>query len=152
MSEVKVERAVEIDAPSDVVWDALTDPDQLSGWFGGRVALDAVPGGAGRFEDEDGEIRRARVDDVEPCRRLSFRWWAEDDDDGPITTVTFELIESAVGTRVVVTEEALLVGRMEASASAGAGSAASALLARLDRRWADVLERLGHWTSALVCV
>jgi uncharacterized protein YndB with AHSA1/START domain len=116
--ETAVERAVDLDAPADVVWTALTEDDAISAWFGGRVTLDPVPGGAGRFEGDGGEVLRARVDEVEPGRRLTWRWWAEDDDEGPITSVTFELTEVAAGTRLVVIERPILVGVPRASASA----------------------------------
>ena len=110
MADVQVERTVDLDAPAAEVWTALTDDGALSDWFGAEVTLDAVPGGGGRFEEPDGEVRHALVEDVDPGRRLSFRWWAEDDDEGPITSVTFELTEVEGLTRLVVTERALLVG------------------------------------------
>ena len=109
-TEPTVERAVELDAPVDVVWSALTDADAMSAWFGGQVSLDAVPGGEGRFDLDEGGARRARVDEVEPGRRLSWRWWDEHDDDGPITAVTFELTGLGARTRLVVTERPILMG------------------------------------------
>jgi uncharacterized protein YndB with AHSA1/START domain len=116
----EVERAIDLDAPTEAVWSALTEDDALSHWFGGPVELDVVPGGGGRFEGDGGEVRRALVEEVEAERRLSFRWWAEDDDDGPVSTVTFELTEVAGATRLVVTERALLLGcGLRASASLG---------------------------------
>jgi uncharacterized protein YndB with AHSA1/START domain len=116
-SETTVERSVDLDAPVDVVWSAITDEDAIADWFGGPASLEPVPGGMGRFES-DGEVRHARVDDVEPGRRLSWRWWADGDDDGPITAVTFELTSLPAGTRLVVTERTLLAGVPRASASA----------------------------------
>jgi uncharacterized protein YndB with AHSA1/START domain len=113
----EVRRAVELDAPADAVWSALTEDGVLSEWFGGPANLDPVPGGSGRFELDDGDVRRARVDEVVPGRRLTWRWWSEGDDTGPITSVTFELTETATGTRLVVTERPLLAGRARASAS-----------------------------------
>jgi uncharacterized protein YndB with AHSA1/START domain len=113
-----VERSVDLDAPAEVVWSALTDDGAISAWFGGDVTLDPVPGGEGRFDGGDGDVRRARVDEVEPNRRLSWRWWPEGDDEGPITAVTFELVEVAAGTRVVVTERPLLLGTRGVVASA----------------------------------
>ena len=131
-----VERSVDLDVPADEVWRALTDDDALSDWFGGHVTLDPVPGGEGRFDAGDGEVRRARVDEVEPGRRLSWRWWTDDDDDGPITSVTFELTELEGSTRLVVTERPILVGAPRATADVlGPG------IARLEAR-ASVLVRV----------
>jgi uncharacterized protein YndB with AHSA1/START domain len=129
--DAAVERSVDVDAPADVVWSALTDDGAISAWFGGDVTLDAVPGGEGRFDGGDGDVRRARVDEVEPQRRLSWRWWPEGDDDGPITSVTFELVEHGAGTRLVVTERPLLLG-----ARASARSALPGRLPRLQARCA----------------
>jgi uncharacterized protein YndB with AHSA1/START domain len=109
MADVQVERSIEIDVPSDEVWTALTEDEALSDWFEADVSLDVVPGGDGRFEQPDGEVRHALVEQVDPGRRLSFRWWTEGDDDGPISSVTFELTEVEAGTRLVVTERALLL-------------------------------------------
>jgi uncharacterized protein YndB with AHSA1/START domain len=114
-TQTMVERSVDLDAPVEDVWSAITDDGAISEWFGGPATLDPVPGGAGRFES-DGEVRHARVDDVDPGRRLSWRWWT-DGDDGPITAVTFELTPLPVGTRLVVTEQTLLPGVPRASAS-----------------------------------
>jgi uncharacterized protein YndB with AHSA1/START domain len=138
--DVLVERTVELDAPTAAVWTALTDDRALSEWFGGPVTLEPVPGGAGRFDDGGGEVREARVDEVDTGRKLSFRWWPEDDANGPITTVTFELTEVGGVTRLVVTERALLVGPARAQLSAA-----------LDRRWTRALGALALVTASLVC-
>lgn len=120
-ADAVVERHVDLDAPAEEVWAALTDDGALSAWFGGAVTLDPSPGGEGRFEEPDGTVRRARVDEAEPGRRLALRWWPEDDDDGTISTVAFELVPQPGGTRLVVVERPLLLGAARASATAWAG-------------------------------
>src|SRR2546421_3810165 len=84
----QVERRLVVRVPAGVVWRALTESGELSAWFGGEVQLDPVPGGQ-LVLSEDGRLRRAVVVDVEPGRRLAFRWlpdhhrvgvlWGEDD-------------------------------------------------------------------------
>ena len=37
---------VEIGAPRDRVWQALTDEERIAQWWGDNVSLDARPGGA----------------------------------------------------------------------------------------------------------
>jgi uncharacterized protein YndB with AHSA1/START domain len=118
MDDVQVERTVDLDAPVDEVWSALTEDDALSDWFEADVTLEVVPGGGGRFEHPDGEVRRALVEEVDPGRRLSFRWWTDGDDDGPISSVTFELTEAGDRTHLVVTERALLLPVVAATMSA----------------------------------
>src|SRR4051812_42490303 len=65
-----VEREIELDAPTDVVWRALTDADELSDWFGADVAGDLVADGAAAIGD-----RLALLTDADPDGgRLGFRW------------------------------------------------------------------------------
>ena len=118
MSDSAVERTVDLPAPPDEVWRALTDDAQLEAWFADEAELDVRPGGEGRFV-EDGLARRALVDDVEPGRRLAFRWWPEDG--GPVTRVEVELAPCVSGTRLVVVESPVPlfpVARLEARCSA----------------------------------
>jgi uncharacterized protein YndB with AHSA1/START domain len=108
MPEPAVERTVDLPAPPEEVWEAVTDAEQLSRWFADDVELDARPGGRGRFVDGD-EARRARVDEVEPARRLAFRWWPEDGD-GPVTRVELVLEPCPEGTRLVIVETPVVAG------------------------------------------
>jgi uncharacterized protein YndB with AHSA1/START domain len=135
MADVHVQRSIDLDAPADQVWDALTEDEALSDWFEADVTLDVVPGGDGRFEQPDGEVRRALVEEVDPGRRLSFRWWVDGDDEGPITSVTFELVPDGDRTQVVVTERALLLpipvgARMSADLHRGLGRLQARALVR----------------------
>lgn len=90
------------------LWDALTDPAALASWFGSQVEWDLRPGGAARFLDDDGSLRRGIVDSVLPGRHLSFRWWrSSDGDDGEegASQVTYTLDPDTDGTRLTVTEQ-----------------------------------------------
>src|SRR5437899_12822577 len=69
-----VEREITIPASPGDVWPAVTHSDELSTWFGAEVELDARPGGRGVFRWPDGAERQAVVEEVEPERRLAFRW------------------------------------------------------------------------------
>ncbi|MDQ1397620.1 MAG: hypothetical protein QOG64_2879, partial [Acidimicrobiaceae bacterium] len=70
-----VTREVVLPAGVDEVWEAITDPRRLAEWFGADVDLDLWPGGNAEFRGDDGEVRRGVVEEVEPCRRLAYRWW-----------------------------------------------------------------------------
>jgi uncharacterized protein YndB with AHSA1/START domain len=100
---VEITRELELPAPPDEVWEALTDPDHLAEWFANDVELDARPGGEGIFRWDNGEIRTAVVEEVEPPRRFGFRWT----DDAGGSAVVFELDEVPGGTRVTVRETSL---------------------------------------------
>ena len=70
----EVMRKALLSAPPTRVWAALTDPGQLSTWFGAHVPLEARPGGRATFRWEDGRRRGAVVEVLDPPRRLSLRW------------------------------------------------------------------------------
>jgi uncharacterized protein YndB with AHSA1/START domain len=95
---VEVTRELVLPAPPDEVWEALTDPEQLKEWFANDVEWD---GDELVYRWDDGEQRRARIEQAEEPRRLGFRWA---DGDGDATQVVFELEEDADGTRLTVTE------------------------------------------------
>jgi uncharacterized protein YndB with AHSA1/START domain len=73
MADLVVEREVLIDAPVDVVWRTITEPDQMSQWFADRVDLVVEPGAHGYmgFCEQGGPVV---VDTVDPPHRFSFRW------------------------------------------------------------------------------
>ena len=101
---MEVTRELVVPAPPDEVWDALTEPDRLREWFANSVELD-LDGREGVFRWDDGEVRRARVEAVDPGRSLRMVWWDEDDP-GDRSTVAFSIEEAPAGTRLVVTESA----------------------------------------------
>lgn len=82
----------------DRVWAALTDPEQRAVWFfAGRLPLtvgervDMVDSGSGVT---------GVVTDVAEGAFIEFTWESED---GPDSTVRFELADAAEGTRLVLT-------------------------------------------------
>ena len=101
MSEV-VTREVVLPATVDEVWETLVDPDELAGWFDAEVEFDARPGGSAAFRSDEG-VRIGVVEEVEVGRRLSYRWWPEEQHDDT-TTVTFTIDAVPSGTRLVVVE------------------------------------------------
>jgi uncharacterized protein YndB with AHSA1/START domain len=79
MTDLTIEREIRIDAPVDVVWHTITEPDQIEQWFADRVQLDLRPGGAGTFVFEDRATSKQTtaplvVEAVEPPHRFAFRW------------------------------------------------------------------------------
>src|SRR5262245_3612371 len=69
-----VEREIMVPAPPGLVWPAVAESAGVSAWFGADVEWDARPGGRGVFRWPDGGERAALVEEVEPGRRLAFRW------------------------------------------------------------------------------
>jgi uncharacterized protein YndB with AHSA1/START domain len=73
MAGLAVEREILIEAPVQVVWRTITEPDQISRWFADRVELALEPGGQGYmgFGDQGGPVI---VEAVDPPSHFSFRW------------------------------------------------------------------------------
>jgi uncharacterized protein YndB with AHSA1/START domain len=94
---MEVTRTVVLPVTRDEAWEALTEPERLREWFANDVELDVRPGGEGMFRWDNGESRRAVVDEVAEGERLVLRW--EDD-----SRVELELDDAPAGTRVLVRE------------------------------------------------
>src|SRR5580693_6289690 len=73
MAGLGIAREVLIEAPAEVVWRTITEPDQMSQWFADRVELVVEPGSHGYmgFGDQGGPVV---VETVDPPSRFSFRW------------------------------------------------------------------------------
>jgi uncharacterized protein YndB with AHSA1/START domain len=94
---MEVTRTVVLPVTREEAWEALTEPERLREWFANDVELDVRPGGEGVFRWDNGESRRAVVDEVAEGERLVLRW--EDD-----SRVELELDDAPAGTRVLVRE------------------------------------------------
>jgi uncharacterized protein YndB with AHSA1/START domain len=73
MTGLVIEREILIEAPAEVVWRTITEPDQMRQWFADRVDLVVEPGAHGfmGFGDQGGPVV---VETVDPPARFSFRW------------------------------------------------------------------------------
>lgn len=110
MTDLRMEREVLVQAPIEVVWRTITEPDQISRWFADRVELEVEPGGHGfmDFGDQGGPLV---VETVEAPTRFSFRWNAPAGEEavvGNSLLVEFTLEPVAADqTRVKVVESGL---------------------------------------------
>ncbi len=109
MAEFQIEREVLIDAPVEVVWRTITEPEQLRRWFADRVELELEPGGRGLMGFEDRAVPLV-VEAVQPPTRFSFRWnhpAGAEPAAGNSTLVEFMLVGEGERTRLRVVESGL---------------------------------------------
>ncbi len=71
----QIERETLIEAPAEVVWAVITEPEHLNRWWTDEAELELRPGGEGRFAwhrfDAEADLR---VERVERPRLLAYRW------------------------------------------------------------------------------
>jgi uncharacterized protein YndB with AHSA1/START domain len=114
----EVRREIEIRAPRERVWAAITRADELVRWFPDKIAeIDLRPGGPFRIEWQDGEADHGWIEEVEKPSRFVFRWHGAGFD-SPETRVEFTLEAVDAGTRVMVVESGFSRVREEKRASA----------------------------------
>ena len=115
MSTYTIERDIEIEAPVDVVWRTITEPEQIRTWFSDAVELEARPGAVGtltfRADTDDPLVVDITVVAAERPHRFSFRWCYPPGDHATAdnsTLVTFTLTaDGDARTRLRVVETGL---------------------------------------------
>jgi uncharacterized protein YndB with AHSA1/START domain len=102
----RIEREILIEAPVDVVWAVVTDPEHISGWFSDSVELDLTPGGEVLLQWDGRGGVPGRVERVERPHLFSFRWAVGPDVPGEEhwTLVEFRLSAEGDSTRLTVVE------------------------------------------------
>jgi uncharacterized protein YndB with AHSA1/START domain len=98
MTDLRIEREVEIEAPVHLVWQTITQPDQISRWFADRVELELKPGGTGYLAFGEDQGTAIVVEAVDEPSRFAF-WWnrPQDDDPTPENSVLVEFTLTATG-------------------------------------------------------
>ena len=110
-----IERMVELNAPLEKVWKALTDYKEFGAWFRldlhGPFQVGKITTGEVTYPGYEGLPFWARVEIIEKPNRFSFVWpfdetVAPNDPDiqNKVTLVEFTLTPSGEGTRVSVRE------------------------------------------------
>jgi uncharacterized protein YndB with AHSA1/START domain len=98
----RIERDIVVDAPVEVVWRVVTEPDQISQWFADTAEIDLRPGGEGTLTWDARATNEAAtvslvVESLEPPLRFAFRW-------EQTRLVEFTLAAEGDGTRLRVVE------------------------------------------------
>jgi uncharacterized protein YndB with AHSA1/START domain len=74
----QIEKEILIEAPIDVVWRIVTEPDQIKQWFCSDAEFEGRAGGAGRMAFEPGYTYFLEVVAFEPPSRFAYRWLREE--------------------------------------------------------------------------
>jgi uncharacterized protein YndB with AHSA1/START domain len=107
MATLDITRSIDIKAPTNKVWAALTQADLIAQWFGDTAEFDASPGAVGVFGWAGHGRHRVVVEHVDEPKTLVYRWSLDSDVDpapGNSTVVRFDLAEIDGGTRLTVLE------------------------------------------------
>ena len=102
MEPTTITRQIDLDAPADVLWDLVSDPDEMANWLGDSVEIDLRPGGEGTIVD-DGIVKHVVIEEVHEPRQLSFTWW-EPEDRSTASRVVFTVDTHGAGSRLTITE------------------------------------------------
>jgi len=112
--ETHIDVTVDIEAPPDRVWRALTDGSELSAWFRVGIEGKVTPGSevwmTSLLPGHAGQRFRVRFLEMIPPRLFVWEWHPGEVDPGvdysrePRTTVAFTLEPNGSGTRLSVSE------------------------------------------------
>jgi uncharacterized protein YndB with AHSA1/START domain len=110
----RIDRSIDLQAPPDRVWRALTDKAELSAWFQVEIDGELAAGGevwmTSTHPAHAGTRFGVQIAEMTAPRRLVWRWHAGEVDSAvdyarePRTTVTFTLEPLGPGTRLSVAE------------------------------------------------
>jgi uncharacterized protein YndB with AHSA1/START domain len=93
---------IEIEAPANVVWDALISREALRDWFNATTEIEPRVGGDIRFEGSSGDHPyrfNGSVDSLTPAERIAFDLHS---DDGGTALLSFSLRPADDHTTVVL--------------------------------------------------
>jgi uncharacterized protein YndB with AHSA1/START domain len=113
----ELKREIVIEAPQDIVWSTVTEPEQIALWFSdaaefelrpdGSGSLTWKPGGRATSDLEETMVTPVRILEIDPPRYFAFRWTHPvDEDPTPANSllVEFTLTSEGDATRLSVVE------------------------------------------------
>lgn len=103
-----IDKTIELLAPAERVWRALTDAQELVRWFPDHASVDLRPGGDGSWDWDKHGTFAVRFEIVEPPHHLVWRWSRDPKvpvDVGVTTRVEFTLTRRHDGGTTLRLEE-----------------------------------------------
>ena len=74
-----IERLIIIESSQDQVWQALTNPEKLSQWFGQSAQFKLEPKSIGHFGWDNYGTSAMRIEKIQPQTYFAWRWMAKKD-------------------------------------------------------------------------
>ncbi|MGH2684671.1 MAG: SRPBCC family protein [Actinomycetota bacterium] len=96
-----VEVETRVDAPPEIVFEFLVDPERYIEWQGSEAELDPRPGGRFRVVVE-GNVALGEYVEVSPPSRVVLRWGWEGNPEVPPASSTVEITLEADGDATIV--------------------------------------------------
>jgi uncharacterized protein YndB with AHSA1/START domain len=125
--------------PVEVVWRAITEPDEIDRWMGTRPEIDLRPGGHYITHHRTGDRVVDRITRLEPPRLLEHTFWEHVN---PSARVTWELSPAGDGCRLVLTHRLSLEDVRRAAATVAAGDDIVTIISRNCAGWHRLLDML----------
>jgi len=107
MIPAQIEREILIEAPIDVVWRVVTEPEHIQRWFATEAELERKQGGSGVLSFRNDTTYYLQVETFDPPHRFAYRWLHEKGSraqPGNSTLVEFTLEPESSNTRLRVVE------------------------------------------------
>ena len=110
MEQGTIERDIDVEASPEVVFRVISQPEHMREWWPDDARFEPIAGAPGEViwrNADTGETTTVAITlvEVDPPRRFSFRWcFTEPDRSGASLLVTFDLVPTAQGTRIRMTE------------------------------------------------
>jgi uncharacterized protein YndB with AHSA1/START domain len=101
-----IERELYVDAPPEIVFAVVSDPEHVKEWWPDEAHYEVVVGSSGEIifgDPAGGKVEALTVVEVDPPTRFSFRWTqaaGEEPMEGTSLLVTFDLAPQGDGTLV----------------------------------------------------
>jgi uncharacterized protein YndB with AHSA1/START domain len=128
--------------PVEVLWQAITDPDEIERWTGSRPEIDLRPGGHYITRHGTGDEVVDRITRLEPPRLLEHTFWVHIN---PTALVAWELSPAAGGCRLVLTHTLDIEDVRTAARTMALGDDLTAIVSRNSAGWHRLLDKL-TWT------
>ena len=97
--KIEIKKTIVIDASPEVVFKAITDPEELTNWFPDQAILEPRTGGKMKFSFYKKNSEKRDMDyfpegtilEFTPNKKISYTWEHPDIPEFPRTVVTWEL-------------------------------------------------------------